>query len=240
MEPETAVIIDGTNLARRAYHAGGSSMLPGVRQRAEALFGQTAVLIAVWDGKGPNFRHRLFPSYKAHRQEAPMAHEFVRADAERWKAMGQRSAMAVDAEADDAAATLTKLHEVAGHEVVLVSSDKDWAQLIRPGVRLMAPPTWELRDAAWVVQTFGVTPKQIPDYLALVGDSADGIPGVRGIGPRTATWLLEKHGTLEAVLESGLDELPDGVRNKLREGRSAARLARLLATLRADVELVAF
>lgn len=213
-------------------------MLPGLARRAEERWPGCSI-VAVWDAKGDTFRHRLFPDYKAHRKEAPMAQDFVRAEAAAWQKMGHASYMAVDAEADDAAATLARINVEHGAHVVLVSSDKDWCQLIGPDVELMSPPDWELRDTAWVLNRFGVTPSQIPDYLALAGDAVDGIIGVPGIGPKKARELLEEHGKLE-VIYAQLAELPDGLRCKLETHRSAARLARMLAKLRDDVELVRF
>jgi DNA polymerase-1 len=214
-------------------------MLPGLVQRLRERW--PCEIVAAWDSGGETFRHRMFPAYKGHRKEAPMAQEFVRAEAKAWQRMNLDSYAAVDAEADDAAATLAKHAELAGRDVMLVSSDKDWAQLIRAGVELMAPPDWEVRDAVWVQKKFGVSPDQMPDYLALAGDASDGLAGVPGIGPVAARGLLEEYGKLEAIYHpENLGALADGLRAKLEAGRSAAFMGRMLARLRDDVELKEF
>jgi len=196
-------IIDGSNLARRAYHAGGSLGVIHAAAKVRALYGENIEVVAAWDGPPPTWRHRLWPAYKAHRERHPEALAAVRQEYKEARAQGIVGIMARDGEADDAAATLAHRARGAGRPVVVVSSDKDWGQLMAIGCEWLAPVAGgalEKRTEDWFIDRYGCGPEDWPDYVGLAGDSTDGIPGVRGIGPKKAAALLAKFGSLEGAL----------------------------------------
>lgn len=221
------VIIDGSNLARRAYHAGSSM---GVLSAArKVLVGhENAEVVAAWDGPPPTWRHRLWPQYKAHRERDPEALRAVRQDFKAARAEGIVGIMARNGEADDAAATLARRALQKGRRVILVTADKDWGQLMGVGVLWFAPEAGGqlvARSPDWFLDRYGIYPYEWPDYVGLVGDGTDGIPGVRGIGPVKAGALLERHMDLDGVIASG-ELKPDQV--------EMATVSRKLATLDAQ------
>jgi DNA polymerase-1 len=164
--------------------------------------------IVFFDLGGPQDRLALHPEYKAQREDMPESLSrqmpFVRS---LTKAMGCVGVEQDGVESDDLLAAQAVALAREGHDVLIVSSDKDFAQIVDDRIKLMLPPPsanprigWRMRDAAGVREKFGVPPSQIADYLALVGDTSDNIPGLAGVGPKTAAkWLLE-FGTLENVI----------------------------------------
>lgn len=221
------IIIDGSNLARRAFHAGGNGGVAGAARKARELVGEGASVVVAWDGPPPTWRHRLWPQYKAHREHNPEALRAVRQEFKECAAAKLPGILARDGEADDAAATLALRSAEDGRAVYLLSSDKDWGQLIRPGVYWLVPDKGRLdeRSADWFGDKFGVAPEDWPDYVGLAGDATDGIPGVQGIGPVKARRLLAEYGSLEQAIECL--ELPD-------VERDAAVMSKRLAQLKTD------
>ncbi len=218
-------LVDGSAYIYRAYHAirplSTSSGLP-----THAVYGFTTILrrimrekkpecLAVaWDTRGPVFRHKLYPEYKANRPpmpddlvpQIPYIHKIVDA----YNILSMEHA---DKEADDLIAAAVR--RLAGDDcrVVIVSGDKDLLQLVSKNVVLWDPMNDKLMDEAKVKEKYGVTPVQLLDYLALTGDSADNIPGVPGIGPKTAQKLIAAYGSLE-----GLYAAVDGLKkSKMKE-----------------------
>jgi len=195
-----------------------------------------------WDGPGPTFRHERFPDYKATRR--PMPPEFLEqipAIEDLAQAIGLPVLEVPGTEADDVMATLARRGEREGFEVVLVTSDKDLLQLVDDRVRLLSPAgrgeNYVWVDRAAVHEKWGVAPEQIRDVLALMGDSSDNVPGVPGIGEKTAVELIRQFGTLDA-LYAGLEQVARaGVREKLRVHRAQALLSRELVTVRDDLDL---
>ncbi len=189
----------------------------------------------VFDAKGKTFRSDIYKEYKAHRppipdelrtQIAPI-HKII-------TAMGLPLLVVEKVEADDVIGTLTRQAEVAGLPVVIASSDKDFFQLINPNVHLLNPndKTDTLWQAEQVRAKTGVEPAQIIDWLSLVGDTVDGIPGVRGVGPKTATKLLLEYKTVEN-LYSNLDAVkPDGLQGRLREATTEVQRNQELVALK--------
>jgi 5'-3' exonuclease len=194
----TLVVLDGTNLARRAFHAGGRVLVVPTAERVKRLI-PDAKVVAAWDSPGPGWRHRLWPDYKAHRGHDPEAMQAVKDEQARARAAGIPGRVATDFEADDVAATLIAHWE---GDAAFVSADKDWSQLLDYGARwfVPAPGGLEERDATWLWDRYGVTPGAWPEFAALAGDSSDGIPGVRGIGPKRAAQLIAAHGILARVI----------------------------------------
>ena len=243
-------LVDGSAYIYRAYHAirplSNSSGLP-----THAVYGFTTILrriirekkpecLAVaWDTRGPVFRHKLYPEYKANRPpmpddlvpQIPYIHKIV--DAYNILSMEHE-----DKEADDLIAAAVRCLAGAGCRVVIVSGDKDLLQLVAKNVTLWDPMNDKLMDEEKVLEKYGVRPVQLLDYLALTGDSADNIPGVPGIGPKTAQKLISAYGSLEG-LYAAVDELKASkMKQRLLEHRDDAFLSRDLVRLCDTVEVV--
>ena len=242
-------LVDGSAYIYRAYHAirplSNSSGLP-----THAVYGFTTILrrilrekkpqcLAVaWDTKGPVFRHRLYPEYKANRPpmpedlvpQIPYIHKVV--DAYNIFSMEHE-----DLEADDLIASATRRLVENGCRVVIVSGDKDLLQLVCGQVILWDPMNDKLMDEAAVEKKYGVRPAQLLDYLALTGDSADNIPGVPGVGPKTAQKLIAAYGSLEG-LYAEVDGLKKSkMKERIIEHKDDAFLSRDLIRLFEDAEV---
>jgi DNA polymerase-1 len=247
--PETAYLIDGTAYIFRSFF-GMRPMAAPDGTPINAVFGlgmtlqrflrehQPGLLACCFDAGARTFRNEMYPDYKANRGEPP-AELIPQFDLCRdlTARMGIATLCETGYEADDLLATLTEAMLAAGHEVAIVSGDKDLAQLVGPGVKM-----YDLaRDSWWneeqVRKKLGVAPAQVADLLALKGDASDNIPGVRGVGPKAATTLLEHFTDLDDIY-ANLDrvaELPlrgaAGLKKKLEDGREAAELSRRLVEL---------
>ena len=241
------VLIDGSSYLYRAFHA-----LPPLSNAAGeptgALFGvvnmlratlkeQPEYLAFVVDAPGRTFRDDLYPAYKANRPPMP---DELRAQVQPMcdvvEALGIRILRVPGVEADDVIGTLALAAADEGIDVTISTGDKDFAQLVRPGVALVNTMSGSRTDHAAVVEKFGVRPDQIVDLLALMGDSVDNIIGVEKCGPKTAAKWLEAHGSLDGVIAAA-----DGIKGKVGENLRAALgrlpLNRTLATIRTDVPL---
>lgn len=187
----------------------------------------------VFDAKGKTFREELFPAYKAHR--APMPDELVAQIAplhECIRAMGWPIIMIEGVEADDVIGTLARQTD----DCLISTGDKDFAQLVDPHVRLINTMTNETLDEAGVLVKFGVPPNRIVDYLALVGDAVDNVPGVPKVGPKTAVKWLTQYGTLDAIMEHA-GEIDGVVGENLRIHLDFLPLGRRLVTIVCDLTL---
>lgn len=213
------LLVDGYNLAYRCFfaipeltRADGfpTNALHGWVKSLWMLSDQTKpdACVVFFDLGGPQDRLALHPEYKAQREEMPEALErqlpYVRS---LTKAMGCVGVEQDGVESDDLLASQAVALARDGHEVLIVSSDKDFAQIVDDRIKIMLPPPsanpkigWRMMDAARVQEKFGVPPSQIADYLALVGDTSDNIPGLAGVGPKTAAKWLGEFGSLEAVI----------------------------------------
>ncbi len=197
-------------------------------------------IAVAFDSPGPTLRHQRYPLYKAHRP--PMPAELAAQVPYLYRlsdALGLPSVMRDGYEADDLIGSLAHAAQKAGWEVVIVSADKDFAQLIGDGIRQFVPARGR-EPARWidrpdVLERWGVEPGQFIDFLALTGDSTDNIPGVAGIGPKTAAALLQAHGSLAGIYADLAAVDPPGVRAKLERSRADADLSRELATIRTDL-----
>ncbi len=243
-------LVDGSAYIYRAYHAirplSNSSGLP-----THAVYGFTTILrrilrekqpecLAVaWDTRGPVFRHKLYPEYKANRPpmpddlvpQIPYIHKIV--DAYNILSMEHE-----DKEADDLIAAAVRCLAGDTCRVVIVSGDKDLLQLVSENVTLWDPMNDKLMDEKKVVEKYGVRPVQLLDYLALTGDSADNIPGVHGVGPKTAQKLIAAYGSLEGLYAS-VDELKASkMKERLIEHRDDAFLSRDLVRLCDTVDVI--
>ena len=194
-------------------------------------------ICVVFDPAGKTFRDEIYSEYKANRDETP-------ADLKsQWphvitliEGMGLPTLTVAGFEADDVIGTLTKQGEAAGLEVLIVTGDKDMAQLVNERVKLLDTMKDRLLDSAAVVEKFGVKPEQIIDYLALMGDSSDNIPGVDGVGPKTAAKWLNEYQTLDGVVANA-DSIGGKIGEKLRAALPTLPMCKQLTTIRCDVPL---
>lgn len=245
----TLILIDGHAIAYRSYFAFIKNPLTNSRgQNTSAVFGFTRMLMLVQKRYRPDYfavafdsgeeteRHREFPEYKANRDEMPddlssqLPILFDLLDA-----FGVPVLMEPGYEADDILATVARQASSQGMDVRIVTSDKDLLQLLSDRVHVIRPSKGTgLTDEVgpeFLEDKYGLRPPQIIDLLALMGDSSDNIPGVRGIGEKTALRLLHDFGSLDGILEKLDDIEPDHVKRKIEEGRDDALLSRRLVTL---------
>jgi DNA polymerase-1 len=254
-EKKKAYLIDGSSFIFRAYyaitHLSNSQGFP-----TNALYGFTKMLLGLLEQQSGNlfamvfdvgkdtFRKELYPEYKANRESCPedlsVQMPFFR---DISRSLGMKVFEKEGFEADDIIGTLAKELENCGINSVIVSGDKDLMQLVSDSIRLYDPMRGKDYDAAAVKEKLGVLPEQVTDFLGLCGDSSDNIPGLSGVGPKTAVQLLEKFGSIEAIIDAGdsiLEEKEIRSRKKiverLGEDSEIVRLSKDLATIRLDVD----
>lgn len=244
----TLLLVDGSSYLYRAYHAMAQLTAPdgaptgamyGVlnmlrRLRADYVHDYCAV---VFDAKGKNFRHEMFPDYKATRPPMP---DDLRPQAEALpdlvRLIGWPVLVIPQVEADDVIGTLAVMAGEAGWNVVVSTGDKDMAQLVNERVTLVNTMSGETLDIEGVKAKFGVRPDQIRDYLALMGDKVDNVPGVEKCGPKTAVKWLEAYGSLAGVMEHAA-EIKGKVGENLRAALQRLPLSYDLVTIKTDVDL---
>ena len=244
----TLLLVDGSSYLYRAYHAMAQLTAPdgaptgamyGVlnmlrRLRADYVHDYCAV---VFDAKGKNFRHEMFADYKATRPPMP---DDLRPQAEALpdlvRLMGWPVLVVPQVEADDVIGTLAAQGGAAGWDVVISTGDKDMAQLVNERVTLVNTMSGETLDIDGVKAKFGVRPDQIRDYLALMGDKVDNVPGVEKCGPKTAVKWLEAYETLAGVMEHA-GEIKGKVGENLQAALSQLPLSYDLVTIKTDVDL---
>lgn len=249
---EPLYILDGYSLIYRSYFAFMRNPLINSRgENISAVFGFFRTFFSLYnqynpkffsvamDSLGPTFRHKKYPKYKATREKAPDdLHSQVPIIEDILNALEVPILRKNGYEADDIMATLAEQCKKENRSCFLISGDKDLLQTIEGPVKMLLPEKGDYRELGReeVYDKLGVYPEQIIDYLSLIGDSADNIPGVKGIGPKTAVSLLEKYETLDAIYEN-LDSIPSGQRKKLEEDRDSAYLSRELIVLDLAVPL---
>ena len=253
MSQKHLYLIDGSGYIFRAYHR----LPPLTNIRGEpvgAVYGYTTMvwklaealhkadgpthMAVILDASSKSFRNDIYPEYKAHRPPPPedLVPQFpMIRDATR--AFSLPCIEEVGLEADDIIASYAVAALKEGWKVTVVSSDKDLMQLIQPGLDMLDTMKNIRLGPEAVVEKFGVGPDQLGDVLALMGDSADNVPGVPGIGPKTATKLMIEYGSLEAVLAAAPDMKPSKMQQNLVEFAAQARLSRVLVTLKEDAAL---
>jgi DNA polymerase-1 len=196
---------------------------------------------AVFDSRGPTFRHEMFTEYKATRQKTPEdLHAQVPLVEEILDALKAPRLRAEGFEADDVIATLATRCKAEGRECWIVSGDKDLLQLVGGSVKALRPDSsfaFKAYGVEEVKAEWGVEPERILDYLSLTGDASDNVPGVAGIGDKTALKLLTEFGSLEGIYGKLEAVKPESLRKKLEAGRESAELSRKLIVLRTDVPL---
>ncbi len=245
---KTLLLVDGSSYLYRAFHA-----LPDLRNAKNeptgAIYGVLNMLkrlrkdvpadyiACVFDAKGKTFRDELYPEYKAHRPpmpddlaaQIPPLHEAV-------SAMGWPLLMIDGVEADDVIGTLAFEAEKHGLFTVISTGDKDITQLVNPQVRLVNTMSNETLDEAGVAAKFGVPAARIIDYLTLIGDAVDNVPGVAKVGPKTAVKWLTQYGSLDNIIAHA-DEIGGVVGENLRKALDWLPQARALLTIKCDVPL---
>ena len=246
-------LVDGSGYIFRAYHR--LPPLTNIRDEpVGAVYGYTTMLwkladalhkadgpthmAVILDASGKSFRNEIYDQYKAHRPPAPedLVPQFpMIRDATR--AFSLPCIEEIGLEADDIIASYAKAALAAGWLVTIVSTDKDLMQLIQPGLDMLDPMKSERLGPHAVVEKFGVGPEQLGEVLALMGDSADNVPGVPGIGPKTAAKLIQEFGSVEAVLAAAPEMKPSKMRDNLIAHADMARLSRILVTLKDDAAL---
>jgi DNA polymerase-1 len=249
---KTLYLIDAMAFAFRAYFAIRAVLTDTEGRPTNAVYGFTRVLTklirerepshiaVVFDAPGPTFRDALYPEYKATRRETdpelvqqfPVMHEVV-------EALNLPLLCVPGVEADDVIGTLARQAAAQGIDTVIVSGDKDLLQLVGPHVRMFDPGKGESGEwfgEAEVVERFGAGPAHVVDALALIGDTADNVPGVRGIGDKTAKKLIAEYGTLEN-LYAHIDALKGKQKENLIADREQAFNSRVLVTIKTDVPL---
>ncbi|EKN3980498.1 DNA polymerase I [Yersinia enterocolitica] len=249
------ILVDGSSYLYRAYHAfppltnskgEPTGAMYGVLNMLRSLLLQyrPSHVAVVFDAKGKTFRDELFAEYKSHRPPMP---DDLRAQIEPLhqmvKAMGLPLLVVSGVEADDVIGTLAQEAEKAGHAVLISTGDKDMAQLVTPNITLINTMNNAILGPQEVCEKYGVPPELIIDFLALMGDSSDNIPGVPGVGEKTAQALLQGLGGLDSLF-SNLDKIPTltfrGAKTmsaKLEQNKDVAYLSYKLATIKTDVEL---
>ena len=242
------LLVDGSSYLYRAYHA----LPPLNNSRGEAtgaIYGVVNMLrtlcreyhpdylAVVFDAKGKTFRDALYEQYKAHRPPMPMdlqtqiepLHSIVHA-------MGLPCLVVDGVEADDVIGTLASQAAAENIRTIISTGDKDMAQLVNDHITLINTMSNKLLDSRGVVEKFGVHPAQIVDYLALIGDTSDNIPGIPGVGPKTAAKWLNSYQSLDGIIAHA-DEIKGKIGERLRAHLDQLPLARQLATIKRDVRL---
>ena len=245
---KTLLLVDGSSYLYRAFHA-----LPDLRNHHNkptgAVYGvlnmlrrlhkdfQSDYSACVFDAKGKTFRDEIYSEYKAHRPPMPSdlveqitpLHDCI-------QAMGWPLLIVDGVEADDVIGTLAKKACNHGMQCIISTGDKDIAQLVNHTIRLVNTMNNEILDTEGVVRKFGVNPAQIIDYLALVGDSSDNIPGVEKVGPKTAVKWLSHYQSLDNLI-SHANEIKGVVGENLRKALPWLGVARQLLNIKCDVSL---
>ena len=250
MKQPQLILIDGSSYLYRAFYVPQlKRMQTASGQPTGAVFGVVNMIksltaeypdsnvVAIFDAKGKNFRHELYQDYKANRPSMPdelrsqidYVHTAVRA-------LGLPLVAVPGVEADDVIGTYAKQASEAGQTVLVASSDKDLAQIVNDKVNLIDTMKKVILDEAGVVEKFGVRPDQIIDYLALMGDTSDNVPGVPKVGPKTAVKWIAEYQSLDGVIENA-DKIGGKVGENLREFLPQLPLSKDLVTIRCELDL---
>jgi DNA polymerase-1 len=242
------VLVDGSSYLFRAFHAM-PNLSNSKGESTGAIYGVVNMLrrlladyepehiAVVFDAKGKTFRNDLYPEYKAHRP--PMPQELAQQIAavhQIIKAMGLPLLCIPGVEADDVIGTLAQQATDQGIDTIISTGDKDMAQLVNQHVTLIDTMKDAVSDEQGVMEKFEVTPAQIIDYLALIGDKVDNVPGVPKVGPKTAVKWLKEYGSLEGIIAHA-EEIKGKVGENLRDSLEQLPLSKELVTIKKDVEL---
>jgi DNA polymerase-1 len=222
------LLIDGSSYLYRAYYALPPLTAPDGRPTG-AVYGfirmllktlsvfNTPYVAVAFDLPGKTLRHEKFSEYKATRKETPdPLKQQIPILKEIIQLLGIKILEIPGYEADDIIATLSKKAENEGYEAIIVTPDKDMNQLISDNIKIFNPVKEELLDKEKIKEKYGIYPQQFIDYLTMIGDAVDNIPGIKGIGPKTAAALLQEFGSLENILEN-VDKLKGKLKESFKE-----------------------
>ncbi|SIO16798.1 DNA polymerase I [Sulfurivirga caldicuralii] len=248
MQKPDLILVDGSSYLFRAYHAlpplttsdgTPTGAMYGVINMVGKLLDtyQPQRIAVVFDARGKNFRHEMYEAYKANRppmpddlaQQIEPLHQFIRA-------LGIPVVVIDGVEADDVIGTLATQAAREGKQVLISTGDKDMAQLVNDHITLIDTMKDQILERDGVIKKYGVAPEQMVDYLALMGDSSDNIPGVPKVGPKTAAKWLQQYGDLDALIAHA-DEIKGKVGENLRAHLDQLRLSRELTRIRTDLDL---
>ncbi len=241
-------VIDGSGFVYRAYYGYPKlSRFDGLE--VGALYGFCSMLLniikqekcsycaIIFDSGRKTFRNEIYKDYKANRDEAPadLISQFslIRDAAALF---GAKVISINGFEADDVIASICEKMSIAHKTVKIVSSDKDLMQLVSKAVQVYDPVKSKIFTEQGVFDKFGVFPNQLVDFLALVGDTSDNVPGVKGIGPKTAAKLIEQFDSIEVIYDN-LSEIAEKVRTKLADSRNSAFMSKKLVRLNASIDI---
>ncbi|WP_320128118.1 DNA polymerase I [uncultured Sphaerochaeta sp.] len=246
-------IIDGYGLIYRSYYGFFNNPMKDAQgNNISGVFGffsttlkllreyKPDYLVVAMDSKGPTFRHEMFPAYKANRDAAPEdLHAQVPLIYELLKAMDIPTIAIAGVEADDIIATLSEQATRHGIDTIMFTGDKDLLQLVDEHTFALRPAKknekyYRLWGEAEVLEEYGISPKQIVDYLTLLGDASDNVPGVKGIGEKGAAKLLQQFGSLDGIYEN-IRLCSKGIQTKLAEGKESSVLSKALIRLKDDL-----
>ncbi|AIW90264.1 DNA polymerase I [Treponema sp. OMZ 838] len=250
---DTLYLLDSYGLIYRSYFAFVSHPLTNkAGENVSALYGffrslamilktyRPQYFLAAFDSRTPTFRHEWYPEYKATRDKTPEdLHAQIPHIEKILTTLGIACLRKDGFEADDIIATLACRAAQEGRRCVIISGDKDLAQLVGEFVSVLKPDKSEALAHCGIEEVkehWGVAPAQMLDYLSLIGDASDNVPGVKGIGPKTAVKLLQDYGTLDAVYEH-IDSIAGAVQKKLAAGKESAYFSKKLITLAADIPI---
>ncbi len=242
------ILVDGSAYLYRAFHAM-PPLSNAKGQPTGAIYGvvnmlrklvadyQPSIMVVIFDASGKTFRDDIYTEYKANRARMPDdMRSQIKPLYEVVEKMGFPMLIVDGVEADDVIGTLSVQATQAGLKTIVSTGDKDMAQLVNEQVTLVNTMTNTVMDVEGVIEKFGVPPEQIIDYLALVGDTSDNIPGVPSCGPKTAVKWLSAHGSLQGVMDNA-DSIKGKIGEKLRDALAHLPMSLDLATIRLDVEL---
>lgn len=246
---EEVYLIDGSAYIYRAYHAIApltsskgtpTNAVLGFANMVKRLIRekQPAFLAIAFDSRGPVFRHQIYQAYKANRPPMPddlrLQIPFIK------KFVTASNILMLEeqgVEADDIIASAVKMFTASGHKVVVVSGDKDLLQLVSDDVVMWDPMKDRVMDRAAIHQKYALYPEQLLDFFSLVGDASDNVPGVPGVGPKTAEKLINTYGSLEGLYQHIDDLKQSRVKEQIVENRGLAFIARTLIQLKTDVTI---
>lgn len=235
------LIVDALNLIRRIHAVQGSPCVKTCLSALEQLIShsQPSHAVAVFDddARREGWRHQILPDYKAGRSPMPDSlHDEMPAIREAFAQRGVCCWHSEGNEADDLAATLAVKVTAGGHWATIVSTDKGYCQLLAPTLQIRDYFQKRWLDAPFIAHEYGVQPQQLADFWGLAGISSSHIPGVPGIGPKSAAPLIQQYSTLEALYQS-LDQVPEKWRKKLEQHQPLAFACREVARLKTDLHL---
>lgn len=253
MKNNTIYILDSYGLIYRSYYAFISRPLVNEKgENVSAIYGffsnflsllqknEVNYVVAAFDSRTPTFRHEMYPEYKATRQKTPEdLHAQVPIIEEILTALGVTTIRQDGFEADDLIATVARQCKEAKRECRILSGDKDLMQLVDDTTFMMKSDKsggWETIDSQGVISEWGVPPELMLDMLSLVGDKADNVPGISGVGEKTAKKLLDEYGTLDKILENA-SNISGSIGKKIQNGIEEAKFSRELIKLRNDINL---